>query len=285
MWRICGFRDPLPQEKVFTGEDVEMLRVFDTSRRLFGEELTTQLARVLGSAMARVADAAISTFATNVRSQSQTKPLTLEEVRAANQTAAAMLPAAVRVMDVLLRHHMESRSRGPISLAGEFEGVDVLQRTVGFCDLVGYTSLAETLSATEISAVLNVFEGTVSDVIAAGGGNVVKLIGDEVMFITHEGSTACDIALNLADAFGRDGGLPPVRCGLASGQVILREGDYHGAVVNLAARIVKVASPGDVLAPASFVETIDTSHAFENVGPLDLAGFERPVEIVVVRRA
>jgi adenylate cyclase len=43
--------------------------------------------------------------------------------------------------------------------------------------------------------------------------------------------------------------LPETRAGIASGALLLREGDYFGPVVNLASRLTELARPGTVLAP------------------------------------
>jgi class 3 adenylate cyclase len=48
--------------------------------------------------------------------------------------------------------------------------------------------------------------------------------------------------------------IPAVRGGLASGRVMMRDGDVFGPVVNLAARAVKVAQPGEVLVTADLAE-------------------------------
>ncbi|MQB02080.1 MAG: hypothetical protein GEU78_17765 [Actinobacteria bacterium] len=91
------------------------------------------------------------------------------------------------------------------------------------------------------------------------GGRVIKLIGDEVMFVADDARDSCEIALRLVDAFHDDELLPPVRGGLAWGETITQEGDYFGPVVNLAARATKVAQPENVLVPESITQEV--SHA------------------------
>ena len=80
------------------------------------------------------------------------------------------------------------------------------------------------------------FEETAYDVATARDGRVVKLIGDEVMFVTVDPAAACDIGLTLFERFADDAAVTP-RGGLAYGDLLLRGGDYYGAVVNLAARV------------------------------------------------
>ena len=73
--------------------------------------------------------------------------------------------------------------------------------------------------------------------------------------------------------------MPPVRAGLASGEVMLRDGDVFGPVVNLAARIVGIAGAGDVLAPVAFASSAELP---SKPLPRELKGFQEPVELCVL---
>jgi class 3 adenylate cyclase len=283
--RTAGFPDPDPDAPLFDDEDVEVFRVFKAASEVFGEERALQISRVMGWAMSRVAEAMISIFASNLGEESQTRELDEQAFAAANALAVAMIPGAVHVMNVTLRRHMEARSRtdGEIALGEEWQGVDALDRAIGFCDLVGYTELSEQLTTTAMAELLERFEGRAADIVVARGGTVVKLIGDEVMFVAGDVDAARAIALDLVDAFGSDA-LPPVRVGIAAGQVVLREADYFGSVVNLAARIVKLAAPGRVLAPATMRDDASPGAAFAAAGEHVLKGFDEPVELVEICR-
>jgi class 3 adenylate cyclase len=72
---------------------------------------------------------------------------------------------------------------------------------------------------------------------------------------------------------------------LASGEVLTRDGDYFGPVVNLAARSVKLAGPGATLASRALAETCAAGYQFTPIGAQDLAGFEDPVELFRLERA
>ena len=80
-----------------------------------------------------------------------------------------------------------------------------------------------------------------SEIVAEGRGQIVKTIGDEAMFVTEDAGDACRIALELIDAAGDT--LPPVRVGLATGEMASVFGDLYGPDVNLAARLVGAAGP------------------------------------------
>ena len=73
---------------------------------------------------------------------------------------------------------------------------------MGFVDLVGYTSAAASLSLRELTDVLIEFDTRTSEVVVRGGGQIVKMIGDEAMFVTENAEDACRIALGLVEAAG-----------------------------------------------------------------------------------
>ena len=66
------------------------------------------------------------------------------------------------------------------------------------------------------------------------------------MFVAMDPVAGCELALALMTEFTDDGIQP--RGGLAYGDVVARQGDYYGEVVNLASRLADLAIPGEVLA-------------------------------------
>jgi adenylate cyclase len=123
---------------------------------------------------------------------------------------------------------------------------------VGFADMVGYTMLSQHLGAEELAAVVSRFEELAHDTVVALGGRVVKMIGDEVMFVVQSATSAAEIGFGLAETYADDELLSDVRVALAIGPVLVQDGDFYGAVVNLASRLVGVANPGTVLVSDGF---------------------------------
>ena len=81
----------------------------------------------------------------------------------------------------------------------------------------------------------------------ADGGRVVKFIGDEVMWVTSTPELLAKVAVDLVEhPRAREAGLQ-VRAGLGYGSVLAIGGDYFGNAVNLAARLVGAAAPGQIL--------------------------------------
>src|SRR4029079_15708702 len=133
--------------------------------------------------------------------------------------------------------------------------LNVVQLAVGFADLAGYTGLWHELEHHELASMLTRFESTTGDVIAAAGANVVKRIGDAVMFVINAPGVACTLALDLIDACTA-AELPKLRVGLAFGDVMVRQGDFYGPIVNLAARLVASAEAGTALTDATMYDRL-----------------------------
>jgi adenylate cyclase len=126
------------------------------------------------------------------------------------------------------------------------EGVPRQTMAVGFVDLVGFTALSHQLEADQLREMLGRFEALAFDVVAEAGGRVVKLIGDEVMLVCPEAVQAVHAALELLKRTAT-ADIAPARAGIALGDLLLQGGDYFGAPVNLASRIVDRAPPGAVI--------------------------------------
>jgi adenylate cyclase len=113
--------------------------------------------------------------------------------------------------------------------------------------MTGFTRLGQELEDRELAVTVDRFEAEAYDVVASTGGRVVKVIGDEVMFVAYQPETATEIGLRLAERFIDDELVPDVRVGLSYGPALAREGDFLGSTVNLASRIAAHAYPGTVL--------------------------------------
>jgi class 3 adenylate cyclase len=274
--RAAGFPEPGPDDRVFGEKFVGLAAGLAAAESLFGEAAVLQLVRVMGAAMARVADALVSAFLVNVEPSARAEEQSEIGVARANAEAAALLPFVGDTIDVLLRQHLLTARRTILGDAAD-TGYETQRLCVGFIDLVGSTALAERLSTREFGEVLTEFEKVAADTITAAGGRVVKLIGDEVLFTARDERTGCEAALDLSKQFAEHPRVPAARAGLASGDVMLRDGDVFGPVVNLAARAVALAGPGELVVPAGVAKTAGLEA--ESLGSQALKGFERGIEL------
>ena len=260
-----------------TNEERVAIRVLANAvSDLLGFESTLQLSRAAGGAMATVAEALVT--ATRLRFELPrlvSGTPYAEVVRQYTELAQTVLPDFVRALDAALRRQIIGVSERMWASDPEREAI-VLPRTVGFADLVGYTAAAEKLSARELTAVLMEFDELTSSIVTGGGGQIVKTIGDEGMFVTDDPQSACRVAAQLVSSFGH-GMLPPVRVGLAAGTVVSVFGDIYGTVVNLAKRLVDAAEPSSVLVSENVRAACSHEFAIGSVHPLDLHGIAEPV--------
>ena len=257
LWRSLGFPDPPDDEKVFTQVDVDNLAAVAMLMKsgVAPKEITYGMTRVIGSSMARVASALVDAVGARAeeamrRAEGVDEPV-LEQL--ATETGG-FLPMFPSVLEQVWRRHLQVAARRRLLRS---EGDEDRGLVVGFADLVGFTALSQQVSDEELSHVVDQFEQLAYDVVVAGGGRVLKMIGDEVMFIVEDPLAAVEIALGLAEASRDAEQLSDVRVGLAVGPVLEREGDAYGPTVNLASRITSIAYPGSVVVSSEIRAALD----------------------------
>jgi adenylate cyclase len=276
-----------PHERAFTPQDVEIFGTFLAAVELFGEEPLLHFIRVLGSSLGRIADAAVSIFMADVETpltQADAGELALAKANLEAVEVATLLPG---LMDVVFRALMESAIDRNRTARAETGSLVTVFMAVGFVDLVGFTPLSQRLPAPELATVIREFEGAAYDTVASNAGRVVKLIGDEVMFVALDAESASEIALALLEHFGGDASVTP-RGGLAVGEILTRGGDYYGPVVNVASRIAELAVPNEILVTEELRERAEKSaspFAFDPAGRRLLKGFDEPLDLFALRRA
>lgn len=251
-WRSLGLADVADDVVAFSDYDLDAITNVNRllAHRMVDEAVAGQMARVIGSSMSRIAEAEIT--ASPVLSGD------MDDVARAElliDTADATLPSLARLLEYSWRRHMHAAARRAALLRStEDAEAPTFELSVGFADLVGFTALSQQLSDRALAELVGRFEELAYDVVVAGGGRIVKMIGDEAMFVCASPAGAVRIGLDLSEAYASEESLSDVRVGMASGPVLAREGDYYGPVVNLASRIVNIANPGSVL-------TSDAVHA------------------------
>ena len=270
-------------DRVFSEEDGITFTSFAMGAAQFGEVAVRRFTRVIGSSLARIAEAAVSLFYANVEGPIREAGATELELAQATVRAIESLGAVQHAIVGLFRLHMEMAiQRLRLARRTSFETVHL---TVGFVDLVGFTTLSRRMTAHELATVVDRFEDAAHDIATARGGRIVKLVGDEVMFATLTAAAGCDIALALVERFAGDPSITP-RGGIATGEVLIRGGDYYGPVVNLAARLAQLAVPSELLVTTEVAaEAAEASLRFVPAGRRLPKGFDDPVTLLTVERA
>jgi adenylate cyclase len=258
-WRALGFADVTPEDKIFTDLDIEAILILQTMVELGAADVDTslQLARVIGSSMARIAEAEVAPAVRGmVGAPGAGEGSSIEAADRFVSLADRSLPAMARLLEFAWRRHVQASVRRAMLLRSRHDPGALPDLCVGFADMVGFTMLSQQLSEEELAALVSRFEDVAHDTVTAGGGRVVKMIGDEVMFVTDTAAAAARIGLSLAEAHADDELLSDVRVAMAVGPVLVQDGDFYGPVVNLASRAAGIAAPGSVLVSDEFHATL-----------------------------
>jgi adenylate cyclase len=192
--------------------------------------------------------------------------------------------------------------KDPEKLALKEERRDV---TVLFCDMRGFTPLAERLSPEEVVGVLNDFYTLMVDTTAKNDGIVDKFLGDGVMAIfgapiVHEDHALRAVKTALAMQAGvaelsrrraREAKEPiAVGIGVSAGEAVAgtvgtedrMEYTVIGDSVNLAARLESNAKPGQILMSQRTYQKVEGLVNVRPLGAIRVKGKEEQVEVYEV---
>ncbi len=287
IWQAAGLAVPAPDARDLTDRDVDALAAFVAAIDLFGEDMLLQFTRVVGAAVAAIADASMAVFGLAVTGALFDSGATEVETAQAFEGGSRLLVDVVpSVMGALFLQHIDRAVDRYVAGGGDDVGAQLAYLAVGFVDLVESTSMIQTLPAEEIAAAISGFEQQATTVVSKNQGRVVKTIGDEVMFVANTAADAAQIALELVDYAAAHPALRGLRGGLAWGPLVRSYADFYGPVVNLAARAVKEAQPGQVLAEVELVGQVQAATSLRVGTPQEheLRGFAEPVVLWPIER-
>jgi adenylate cyclase len=235
---------------------------------------------------------------------------------------------AAMVVTVLLRGLAEFRQRRQVqALFGEYvpagvvaqlleqeqrvqaaSGGERLEVAVLFCDLRGFTTMAESLEPGQVRDVLNAYYRATTRIVFDHDGTVMQYVGDEVFAVfgapipqAEAAATALRCALAMQQAAGglneqlSGRGLPPVAYGIGvhTGEVVAahvgneirRQYAVVGDPVNVGSRLCGQAAAGEVVVSEEVLDRAGEPPAVEPLGPLPLKGKRQPVRAFRVTAA
>jgi adenylate cyclase len=277
MFHDLGVAVPDLDAPQFTEGDVALVQRMGQAGEL-GIVSGPDLLRVVAGAMERIAEAAVAVYVQGPEEDLRRRWATLLERARSNMLATELALDLGTGLGPVFRHHMRQAVTRQRVIQQGVTRREMARLAIGFVDLVGSTELQAELDPAALGEQVSRFETRAFDVTAAGGGRLVKFIGDEIMIAAIDPVAGVRIVRDLVAAFTDDGTQP--RGGLVFGEVLFRHGDYYGPVVNLAARLADAAIPGEALVDASVVEALkDDDLAFEPAGRRMLKGFDGPVSV------
>ena len=157
--------------------------------------------------------------------------------------------------------------------------------TVLFTDIVGFNrnpasapSWSTSLEVTALAADNRLVERHV----VGARGSTAKFTGDGALATFDGPARAINCACAIRDAV-EDLGLS-IRAGLHTGEVEMADGDVHGIAVHIAARIMALAGPGEVLVSGAIPPLVLGSRmTFADKGRHELKGVPDPLPVLAVR--
>jgi len=159
-------------------------------------------------------------------------------------------------------------------------------------DVRGYTLFTQERGDEAAAKLAAKFAAIAREAVAARGGEVIELRGDEALAVFDSPRQAIRAAIDLQDRFVEETLADPaipltVGIGLDAGEAVPVEGGYRGGALNLAARLCGQAGPGEVMASQEIVHLarrIDGVR-YADRGQVRLKGMSEPVALVRVSSA
>jgi len=144
----------------------------------------------------------------------------------------------------------QGRGRGEVDIA------------IMFTDLAGFSSW--TLEAGDDLALelLRDVSEAIEPPVVKQRGEIVKRLGDGLMAVFWSAPCALDAAFEARERIAGvevDGYVPRLRTGIHVGRPRKLGGDYFGVDVNIAARLVEAAAPGEILVSGSMLQALDAA--------------------------
>jgi branched-chain amino acid transport system substrate-binding protein len=171
----------------------------------------------------------------------------------------------------------------------EGDDSEALVRAFVIADVRGYTSFTQSRGDEPAAQLAATFAARAREAVAATGGEVVELRGDEALCVFPSARQALRAAVAMQvrfrDHVGDEHVFPlGVGIGVAAGEAVRVEGGYRGGALNLAARLCSLARGGQILASETVTSLAGTLEGvrFVERRRAKVKGFERPVRVIEV---
>ena len=161
--------------------------------------------------------------------------------------------------------------------------------TILFTDIESSITNRRKLGDAQMQELVRTHNANVRDALSANTGLEIKHTGDGIMASFAAASSALDCAIAIQQGVARhkdehaDSPLG-VYVGLNAGEPIAEDDDLFGTSVDLAARLVDHAQPGQIIA-SDVVRQLAAgkNFLFADLGETELRGFEDPVKLWELR--
>jgi adenylate cyclase len=275
-----GLPAPEPDQPAFTREEADVFVRLKQLEDVWPPDVAVQAGRVYGRLLARIAQTELQLFRVYVVPRLRAEGRNADEtLRAARDAFEALLPLADPLLTGVhrrwLEHELAQEAVMTAELGGDLPGsVDV---TFLFCDLKDFTAFADSHGDT---AAVTAIDHFADSVIRERGMEFrfMKALGDGFMLAYSDPCAAVGAGDRIIKAM-QVPHMPRVHASAHRGTAIVREGDYFGGSVNLAARLLNAADRDELIATASVVESTDDEFSWEPIGPHRIRGVAEMIDV------
>jgi adenylate cyclase len=278
-----GLRQPSSTQAAFTDQEVDAFTRLAQLRGIWPQELTIQLARVYGRHLSRMAQSALQLFRLYVEPDLRAKSESgAAELQAVQFALAELLPLAEPFLAGVYRRWVDHELAQQAVYSAEVRSGSPLPGAVTvallFCDLKDFTAYADVNGDGPALVLIDRF----TDLVVQERGDafrLCKLLGDGVMLAYAEAAEAVAVGSQIVRKM-RSEESPGVHASLHYGTAIVREGDYFGGAVNLAARLLTVAGKGELVASRQAAEACGDLFAWQSLGRRRFRGLAEPIDVL-----
>ena len=115
-------------------------------------------------------------------------------------------------------------------------------------------------------------------------GRPESLIGDALVLHFPDPARAVECSLDVVER-APAAGLPLPRVGVHAGPVVVRDGEYFGRTVALAAELADYARPGEILVTTEVMSAAGLEGlTYEEIGPVTLTTAADPLTLYLLSR-
>ena len=281
----------LPAHDHYRTSDIEDARLLGTLINYLPDTQVEELVRPFradGQALQRIAMAHLElVYRSFIQPMRQAGGNDVAVAIALAEVARALLPVAGPLVGTAYRRIMEHLLSTELVAQATRTAVDRMDRmdlAVAFADVVGYTSLSARIDPDGLDEVIDAFETRCYTVAGLNERiQLVKFLGDAAMYVSTDAGALAGAMLDLVATAEHDSPLAgaPMRAGLAAGECLVRQGDYFGPPVNLAARLTDRARAGTLLAAPDLTDPLGERFALRRLPPIHLRGLghQRPIAV------
>ena len=282
MTAAFGLAVPEPDQPAFSEEEAWVLTELGRLAETWPPDLTIQVSRVYGRLLARIAQTEVRLFRAHVepriRAEHEEPEAALAAIRSAFERLLPLAdPLITGVHRRWLEHELAQAAIRDAESGFELRLPGTVDVALLFCDLKDFTAFADREGDAAAVGAIDRFNTTV---IRERGhaSRFTKSLGDGAMLVYGDAVEAVAAGARIIRAIRADG-MPRVHASVHRGPAVVREGDYFGGAVNLAARLLALAGRDELLATRPVVDSCGVRFAWDRAGAVSLRGVAGLVEV------